>query len=158
MLRQSHDCERALSTAIRTLETETARPRLYTIDEFNNPRLSIPEIEFTDRFTDQRSTPKQILNANSFRANGLNVLPANWPWFAEYTPREGTHFTELPPPPPPPPPPLFKSSSFDQDSQEILSQYTTNANAGTGRNHHRLDGDDGSSLIKRQSLVFTTIY
>ncbi|KAK1136387.1 hypothetical protein K0M31_000945, partial [Melipona bicolor] len=105
------------------LETETARPRLYPIDEFNNPRLSIPEIEFTDR----RSTPKQILNANSFRANGLNVLPANWPWFAEYTPREGTHFTELPPPPPPP---LFKSSSFDQDSREILSQYATNANAG----------------------------
>lgn len=27
----------------------------------------------------------QILNANSFRANGLNVLPANWSWFTEYT-------------------------------------------------------------------------
>lgn len=59
--------------------------RVCSIDKFNNLGSSIPEIEFTDQFTDRPSTLKQILNANSFRANGLNVLPANWSWFTEYT-------------------------------------------------------------------------
>lgn len=59
-----------------------------SIDKFNNPQSTAPEIEFADRFTDRPSAPKQTLNANSFRVNGPNALPANWPWFAEYTPRE----------------------------------------------------------------------